>query len=1001
MANVLGLDIGSNSVGWALLDTQKEQIVDTGVRVFQEGVDRDTKGTEISKNETRRIARGARRSRQRRNSRKDKLLRLLIRYGLLPSEPNKLQKVFDKDPYLLRAKGLDEQLAPYEFGRVLYHLNQRRGFWNNRKSGPSKEEAGIVQKDATALSEAMKKAGCKTLGQYFSTVDPHEERIRGHYTFRKMYDDEFEQLWQKQCSYDGELLSNDLKRQVKEETIFFQRPLRWDPETIGDCELEPDHKRCPRANYFARRFRVLQTVNNLKIRNLNGTEEPLDAGQRQTVLELLLSQKEPTFTAIRKKLNLMETQTFNLEEGSAEKTKAKLKGDEFNAQLSAKKILGKKKFETLDETDLIEINELIIGDFLDEEVISKLIEQHGFTEEQAIAAANISLPSKYMNFSELAIQKLLPHMEKGLLTHDAIKEVYGDYQPGRKQDDVVDRLPLPEDLRNPIVNKALFETRKVVNAILREYDKPTSIYVEMARDVKGSFKERKEIHFKQEKLKKENEAARQELRNEMNIPNPSRNDVIKYKLWDECGRICPYTGKSISMSQLFGEHPEFQIEHILPYSRTLDDSYMNKTLCWVQENIDKGDQTPYEFYENKPEQWEEILQRITKLPYPKRRRFLQKEVKLDSFIERQINDTRYITKEVVKYLKMLGVTVWGTKGQITSELRHQWGLNDILDFTGAGLKNRDDHRHHAVDATVTAVTRNEHLHQLAQSKYHKGDLIFDPPWPGFREQLQGKVNQINVSHRVTRKVSGQLHEETAYGPTGLKDDKGQDVFVYRKNLDALTLPMVNKIVDPVIQSIVWARLEEFGITPDKKGAIPKQVWKEPLYMKCKNGRGPEIKKVRIRDVFNNMIPIKDESGKPYRYVASGNNHHIEIFEYRDKKGNIKRDGVVVSMFEAVQRSRKKEPIICKDQGEGKKFFCSLAKNELFMLEVEPGELVLHRVQKLGQVGSSQVVVLRPHTYAGQVSDSDKPPLIQRRTPNTLKGFKVAIDPIGRVFPVKD
>ncbi len=257
----LGLDIGSNSIGWALVDPKNEKIVGAGVRVFQEGVDRDTKGAEISKNATRREARGARRSRKRRNYRKDKLLRMLVRAGLLPAEQEELEKKFETDPYILRAKGLEGKLKAHEFGRVLYHINQRRGFWSNRKTSKSKDD-GVVIKEATELSKAIKGAGCRTLGEYFSKADPHEYRIRGHYTFRSMYEEEFEELWKTQAQYH-DVLTDELKRQVKDETIFYQRPLRWDPETIGDCDLEPGHKRCPRSNYFARRFRILQTVNNL------------------------------------------------------------------------------------------------------------------------------------------------------------------------------------------------------------------------------------------------------------------------------------------------------------------------------------------------------------------------------------------------------------------------------------------------------------------------------------------------------------------------------------------------------------------------------------------------------------------------------------------------------------------------------------------------------------------------------------------------------------------
>lgn len=997
MATVLGLDIGSNSIGWALIDNQKKEIVGAGVRVFQEGVNRDTKGAEISKHATRRAARGARRSRQRRNCRKDKLLRLLIRNGLLPENRDQLQKIFDLDPYFLRAKGLNEFLAPHEFGRVLYHLNQRRGFLSNRKSGKSKDD-GVVIKSATAIQEAMAQKDCRTLGEYFSIQNPHEQRIRGHYTFRAMYEDEFDKLWNKQVSYDGELLTDTLKATIKDETIFFQRPLRWDPESIGNCELEIGEKRCPRGDWHARRFRILQTVNNLKINNPDGTQNELTQEQRDILLKELFSRSEVTLNAtLRRKLGLIEKQIFNVEEKALEKKEVKLKGDEFVAQLKSKSVLGEMGLKALDENDLIEINDALLDDTIEDDVlISQLMEQYGFSQDQATAIINISLPQKYVSFSRLAIQKLLPHLEKGLLTHEAIEAVYGHSQ-AIKDSQTVDRLGFPEDLRNPIVNKALWEVRKVVNALIREYGKPDSVVIEMARDVKGSQKERDEIRLKQWKQEQENKRAADELK-KIGITKPSRDDIIKYKLWEECGCVCPYTGKPISQTALFGPHPEFQIEHILPYSRTLDDSYMNKTLCWVHENVEKCNQTPYEYYaERRPEHYEQILQRIASLPYPKRRRFWQKEVELDNFIQRQLNDTRYINRKVVEYLKTLGVSVRGSKGQITSELRHQWGLNNILDFTGAGLKNRDDHRHHAIDAAITALANPKHLCVLAESKYARGESVFTPPWESFRQDLESTVNKINVSHEVTRKVSGPLHEETNYGPTGLKDEKGQDVFVYRKPLESLTLPMVNKIVDPVVQSIIKARLEEFGIRPEGKGAIPKEVWKEPVYMKSNNGAKIPIKKVRIRDVFNNMIFIKDKEGKPYRAVASGNNHHIEIFEYTDKKGNVKRNGMVVSMYEAVQRSRAGKPVICRDYGDGKKFVCSLAKNEMFMLEVD-GEPIMHRVQKIIQDGR---IVFRPHTYAGKVSDSDNPPLVQRKNFNTTQGFKVTVDPIGRIFPAND
>lgn len=991
---ILGLDIGSTSVGWALIDEdQTPRIVDAGVRVFPEGVDRDTKGAEISKNQTRRMARSMRRNRFRKRYRIDKLRRLLLRNNLLPKDEGELKALFSSDPYQLRARGLNDKLTLFEFGRVLYHLNQRRGFLSNRKSKKAKED-GIVIKSASELQAKIDAAGKRTVGEFFATLDTTQQRIRGHYTFRSMYQKEFELLWDKQSHFYPDILTSTLKKQISEETIFYQRPLKAADKFIGNCPLEPGQKRCPRADWHARRFRLLQDVNNLKIVEPTGEKRPLTPDERKKVLDLLSEREKVSFALIRKKLNLLETQVFNFEEYAIEEETPVLQGDPLSAKL--KKTIGTKEWKTWDQEKIRQINDLLISDQLtDEQVIEILKSEYGLTNQQAEDLLDVELPDRYMAFSLKAIQRLLPLMEQGARTDEAIRQVYGDLL---RPTTVVDQLPLPEDLRNPLVNKALYEVRKVVNAIIRQYGKPDKIILEMARDVKGSLKEREEIRKKQFQNQKENEVARSELISQMNIPNPSRDDILKYKLWKECGGICPYTGKTISLHSLFGQHPEFQVEHILPYSRSLDDSFMNKTLCFVEENRRKGDKTPYEYYHG-TEQYEHILQRIRRLPRAKQDKFVQKELQLDECIQRELNDTRYISRQTIAYLKQLGCTVVGSRGKITAELRHQWGLNTILGDLPE-QKNRDDHRHHAIDAIVIALTNQKHLRQLAYTKYSLNHPGFLPPWENFRSDVQDVISKIKVSYRVCRKVSGQLHQETAYGATGLKDQKGQEFYVYRKPVQELTGSMIGKIVDPVVKDLIIARWRDFGLDPEKhKGTAPKEVWNEPLYMRSKKNIKVPIKKVRIREVLNNLIPMRDKSGSIYRYVDSGNNHHIEIFEYVDKKGKIKRDFKVVSLFEAVQRSRQRLPVVCRDYGDGKKFLFSLARNEMFnLLDEKTGEHLLHRVQKIDVNGR---IVLRPHYLGGSLSDSDKPPLIQRKSPNTLMGDKVTIDPIGRVFSAKD
>jgi CRISPR-associated endonuclease Csn1 len=984
----LGLDIGSNSIGWALIpDAAKKSIKDIGVRVFPEGVDRDTKGLEKSKNATRREARGARRTHQRRNLRKQQLLETLREVGLLPQNKSELISLFQNNPYQLRKTGLDNKLKPHEFGRVLYHLSQRRGFKSNRKSGDSKDD-GKVKKEAGLLQKQIDENGCRSIGEYFAGLNLAEQRIRAQYTFRSMYEKEFDLLWGKQSEYYPQILTEELRKKIRDEIIFFQRPMKWDTETIGNCELEPEEKRCPKGDWYAMRFRLLQDVNNLIIRNPDGTEQKLTDEQRKILLDELGQKKELPFDKMRKKLGLMETQLFNLEQDG--KIKA-LKGDVFAAAMRSKNVFGIKAWDAMDEQKKIRLNDAFV-ELEDDQLSEKLKTQYGLNEDQTETAMKVSLPQKYMSFSKKAILKLLPFMEQGCLTSEAIEKA------GYRRDEggnfaTIDRLPLPPDLRNPIVQKGLFEVRKVINAIIREYGKPAKIIIEMARDVQGSSRQREELHWKMRENENRNKEVREKLINDIKIAKPSRDDIIKYKLWDECDRQCPYTGKSISQMALFGPNPEFQVEHILPYDRSLDDSFMNKTLCEVHENIHvKKGQIPYEAYSHDPEKYEQIKQRIATLPYPKRRKFTQEEIELDEHIQRELNDTRYICREVVKYLKQLGVYVRGSRGKITNELRHQWGLDGIFDEFG--VRRDDDHRRHAVDAVVVGITENEHLRRLAKSKYAVTGAIFEPPWPDFREEVAEKVKHINISHRVQRKVSGKLHEETNYGLT-----KEEGKYVFRKNLEDLTLPMVERIVDPVVREIVKGRLTEKKVDIAGSGKPPKDIWKEPLYMKTtKSDKKVQIKKARVYNVAENMIPMSDNSGRPYKYVEPGSNHHIEIFDYTDEKGREKRDGRVISMFDAVHRSQQGEAVVKKDYDDGRKFVCSLAINELFMLDTGDGNMELHRVQKIIHDGR---IVLRPHTYSGKVSDSDKPPLIQRKNASTLKGHKVTVDMLGKINMAND
>ena len=193
----LGLDLGPTSIGWALIDETSARILATGVRIFPEGVGRDQQGGEQSKSQARRTKRGMRRQIARRARRKRELRRLLADGGLLPNDPVELTALLAVNPYPLRARALDERLEPHELGRVLVHLNQRRGFLSNRKTDKAraKETKGMLA-EISELAKAIERAGCRTVGEYLARLDAHfdhtcstdNQRVRHRHTRRDMYE---------------------------------------------------------------------------------------------------------------------------------------------------------------------------------------------------------------------------------------------------------------------------------------------------------------------------------------------------------------------------------------------------------------------------------------------------------------------------------------------------------------------------------------------------------------------------------------------------------------------------------------------------------------------------------------------------------------------------------------------------------------------------------------------------------------------------------------------
>jgi CRISPR-associated endonuclease Csn1 len=1073
MAKILGLDLGTNSIGWALIDDVQNKIVGVGSRIFPMGVENLGDGDkEMSKNASRTGARGIRRQFFRKRLRKKILLKALSENEMCPLKKDdfeywkkskefpskKLVEWFALNPYELRQKALNEELTLEEIGRILYHLIQRRGFLSNSRKGGTDDGTifkGNPKDGKIGITETQEKIEDKTLGSYLFEIYPKEsqpfegglERIRNRYTTRKMYLDEFELIWNKQAEFHT-LFTDELKTlfggrkldNYKEDGILFhQRPLRSQKHLVGNCSFEPPKTKCPISAIPFEQFRVWQWVNTVEYNGKKISQE-----EKEQIAEFLYRNEKQDFKKIRKVIGKESADfKFNYKDDD------KIVGSHTISHLSSKKYFGESYFD-LTAKEKEDIWHVLY--FFDSKSNLKqyAIINWNFSDEQAESISKFNVKDGYSSLSRKAILNILPFLQMGF-TYDVavvlggVKNTFGtdweklsdekrifltdnvegivrsktkggfidvikdilrnDYNLSDNQmrklyhhsatidaEELLIKLPVDKEadkeiqaIRNPIVITALFELRRLVNELIDEHGTINEIKVEMARDLKISKSQRNTIRRDQKRLERENDRVKVEV---LRYTNLSHDTILKFKLWEECKKTCPYTVKTISVNQLFSG--EVQIEHIHPWSRSLNDSFGNKTLCFADENRNKGNKTPFEFYGSDEGNWSSIKERALKLfsdtkeyptAYQKFKRFVKQNFD-DDFTSRQLNDTRYISKEAKNYLSKICSKVLVSPGQATSNLRQKWGLNNILNEENE--KTREDHRHHAVDALVMACTKTAYVQELSKwNRYNRNyDLKeFPLPWESFRYDAEKAVDKILISHKkvsnditvrthTTEKngekyknvgvaARGQLHKETVFGK---RNFNGDEAFHVRKPIDSLTtLKQVDKVVDETTRKLILKRIqirllelndEIFNSTDAKKdkeiqkeienyhkGIIPNKVFftvdengvKEPLiFLPNKSGQPVPILKVRIKENFSGAEKLKD---KINQWVNPRNNHHVLI--YKDEKGNLKEE--VVTFWTVVERKRTRLPVY-QLPSDGKEMITSLHINDMFLLGLKEEEV---------------------------------------------------------------
>ncbi|MDK9720216.1 MAG: type II CRISPR RNA-guided endonuclease Cas9 [Rhodospirillales bacterium] len=1032
----LGIDIGTNSLGWCALDLGREgepkSIRRIGVRIFSNGRAPDDTPLAVE----RRGAKGARKRRDRFIDRRDDLMAALIRHGLMPTEGSARKQLEGLDPYELRAIGLDALLPPHHFGRAIFHLNQRRGFNSNRKTDRKQKADDIkgMKGGIGKLRQAISDADARTLGEYLfiafrkgrSVRGSKDGKVKAHatlrarphvvkgkneydlYADRAMYEQEFDLLWQRQTEL-GSPLSDVAYKEIKN-FIFFQRPLK--PVQPGKCALDPSDERAPLALPIVQRFRMLSELANLEIVFRDQTHRFLSREERDKILKMLMAGKKLTFDKIRGAFGLGTEVKFNLESEKRDHLKgdATASGGEKRNGLAHKDYFGP-AWWTFSLERQNEIVEFLLDEASEEKVIERAVKEWDLSEEAAANVADASLPDGYGRLGRKALSKIVPIMETGVIKYHEAAALAGYNHSSRDDGEVFDQLPYygqvlehavigtgdekhePEQrygrIPNPTVHVAMNELRKVVNALSKKYGPPAEIVVELARDLPLGQKAKKELKDEQAENQEKNDKRRKTLAG-LGLPENGEN-MLRLRLWDELGeeqlnKRCVYTGEQISIGRLFG--PEVEIEHILPFKRTLDNSPANKTVSMRSANRYKGNRSPQEaFGESRDDfNWEEILLRATALPKNKRWRFsadaMEKFEGKGDFLARQLVDTQYISRLTREYLtKIAGpYKVWVITGRLTEMLRGKWGLNSLL--SGHNRKNRYDHRHHAIDAFVAGVTDRSMLQRVASASDQFRERLIDDmpdPWDGYRDELAGRLDKIVISHKPDHGVQGRLHEDSSYGIVKHPEKEGGATLVYRKGLAGLNPHEVERIRDKTLRDDVKQATEH--ARADKK-----EFAKALAEYAEKHG----IRHVRLTKVEDGYICIKDKNGEAYKAVIPGENAYVEIYETPDGKWQ----GEGVSVFKANQKDYHPQ---WRSKNPDAKFVMRAHKGDLLKLS----DGVVYKVYQLD--ASKDRFKLGAHNESGSLQkrhdDGEDPFRWVMNNYGWLKANgarKVTVDYLGRV-----
>ncbi len=1007
MKYTIGLDIGIASVGWAVINKDKSRIEDLGVRIFKKAEEADGKALNLARRE----ARGARRRIRRRATRMKKIKDTFVKYNLVSKE--ELENLYDinsntKDVWELRVEALDKKIDRKEWARVLTNIAKRRGYKSNRKIDSEEDkEVGKLSKGTIENKKILQEKGYRTVGEMFYKDEKFIQNKRnkgGEYTntvLRSMLIDEVEKLFEAQRKFGSEYASKEFEKEYLD-IMTFQKDFIT-PELLermlGKCTFEKDQHRAPKNSYTFERFMLLQKVNNLK---LSGETE-ITVEQKEQIIEMAYKQAEVKYSQIRKKLNLPDNIRFLQLDYKPKKKDKELEEEEIIKEAENKRFIklegwhkirlalkangNEEKFELIKENHDIQddIADALVRNKTDDS-IRKYLKDKKIDDDIVEAILNVNF-TKFGHLSYKAMKKIIPYLEQGL-TYDKACEKAG-YEFRGSQNVLQYKLPpvsqLPDVILNPVVLRAVSQTRKVINAIIDKYGSPMAIYIETARDLSKSYDERKNIEKRQENNFKANEEIKKYIRENFKF-EPKPFDIVKMKLWREQNGKCAYSLKRIPAERLF-EEKFVEVDHAIPFSRCFNDSYNNKVLVLTDENQRKRERTPYEYFGEDKEKWhkfEEFVNLTYRTNVRKRENLLIKnfnESKSKEWINRNLNDTRYIAKFMNNYItnnlqfaeSEMKRKVYTVNGQATAVLRHYWGLKK---------DRQESDKHHAQDAVIIACATDENIKKITNYSKRKilyinkevldtitGEIIDEKynvdisikePWPYFRQEVEArmedadnngemyalkhgnfrnygdidisKVKPIFVSRMPERKVTGRAHKDTMRSQKFIK--KGKNFTVVKKPLTNISKQEIEGIInnkefedlyisDRVMYDDIYEKMKEANFKAEK-------AFKDGYRKNSKNGLGPIVRSIKVPSSGTSGVVLKKNNS----LAENASMVRVDVFE-KDSKYYLVP--VYVSDFskkelpnKAIVASKNEEDWI--EMTEGYKFKFSLYPNDLIEIK---------------------------------------------------------------------